>query len=232
MVFSLGNSYQAIPLNQIISLDTLLEPLKPNSPGGVSGLLHHLFTEDHHPPLYFLLAHWWTGLFPPVGNYVSLWGMRSLPAFFGVLSIPAVYGLSWLAFRSRLIAQLAAAMMAVSPYGIFLAQEARHYTLGILWIIASLSCLVIALQHLHQRKPLPLIVALGWIVVNSLGIATHYFFSLTLLAEAIVLGGFWLLVPGGRRQEAGGRRQEAEPTPNPSKEGNRRQNPPLTPPRR
>ncbi|NET56992.1 MAG: glycosyltransferase family 39 protein [Symploca sp. SIO2E6] len=29
-----------------------------------------------------------------------------------------------------------------------------------------------------------------------------------------------------------GRRQEAEPTPNPSKEGNRRQNPPLTPPRR
>jgi len=25
---------------------------------------------------------------------------------------------------------------------------------------------------------------------------------------------------GGRRQEAGGRRQEAEPTPNPSQEGN------------
>ncbi|NEP61094.1 MAG: glycosyltransferase [Symploca sp. SIO2G7] len=193
MVFSLGNSYHLVPLNQVISLDTLLEPLKPNSAVTPSALLHHLLDEDHHPPLYFLLAHWWTQLFPPVGDYVSLWAMRSLPAFFGVLSIPGVYGLSWLAFRSRLIAQLAAAMMAVSPYGIFLAQEARHYALGILWVIASLSCLVVALQHLQQRKPLPLSVALCWIVVNSLGMATHYFFSLTLCAEAMVLGGFWII---------------------------------------
>jgi len=40
-------------------------------------------------------------------------------------------------FRSRLVGQIAAAMMAVSPYGIYLAQEARHYTLAILLIIAS-----------------------------------------------------------------------------------------------
>ncbi|NEP08820.1 MAG: glycosyltransferase [Symploca sp. SIO2C1] len=193
MVFSLGNSYQTVPLNQAISLDTLLEPLKPNPAAGASAVLRHLFDEDHHPPLYFLLAHWWTQLFPPVGNYVSLWAMRSLPALLGVASIPAVYGLSWLAFRSQLVAQLAAAMMAVSPYGIFLAQEARHYSLGILWIIASLSCLVVALQHLKHQKPLPLPVALSWIVVNSLGMATHYFFSLTLCAEAMVLIGFWVL---------------------------------------
>ncbi|NEQ67068.1 MAG: glycosyltransferase, partial [Symploca sp. SIO2D2] len=193
MVFSLGNSYNLVPLNQVISLDNLLEPLKPNAVAVPSALLHHLLNEDHHPPLYFLLAHWWTQLFPPVGDYVSLWAMRSLPAFLGVLSIPGVYGLSWLAFRSRLVAQLTAAIMAVSPYGIFLAQEARHYTLGILWVIASLSCLVVALQHLHHKKPLPLSVTLGWIVVNSLGMATHYFFSLTLCAEAIALAGFWIL---------------------------------------
>ncbi|NER21025.1 MAG: glycosyltransferase [Symploca sp. SIO1C2] len=193
MVFSLGNSYNLVPLNQVISLDNLLEPLKPNAVAVPSALLHHLLNEDHHPPLYFLLAHWWTQLFPPVGDYVSLWAMRSLPAFLGVLSIPGVYGLSWLAFRSQLVAQLTAAIMAVSPYGIFLAQEARHYTLGILWVIASLSCLVVALQHLHHKKPLPLSVTLGWIVVNSLGMATHYFFSLTLCAEAIALAGFWIL---------------------------------------
>ncbi|NER21559.1 MAG: AAA family ATPase [Symploca sp. SIO1C2] len=35
----------------------------------------------------------------------------------------------------------------------------------------------------------------------------------------------------GRRQKVGGRRQEAEPTRNPSQEGSRRQNPPVTPPR-
>lgn len=193
MVFSLGNSYQTVPFNQAISLDTLLEPLKPNPATAPTAVLRHLFDEDHHPPLYFLLAHWWTQLFSPVGNYVSLWAMRSLPAFLGVASIPAVYGLGWLAFRSQLVAQLAAAMMAVSPYGIFLAQEARHYTLGILWVIASLSCLVVALEHFKRQKLLPLPVALFWVVVNSLGMATHYFFSLTLCAEAMVLGGFWIL---------------------------------------
>jgi uncharacterized membrane protein len=83
--------------------------------------------------------------------------------------------------------------MAVSPYGVFLTQEARHYALGILWVIASLCCLVIAIQHLQRRTPLPIGVALCWVVVNALGIATHYFFSLTLFAEAIALVGFWIL---------------------------------------
>ena len=191
MVFSLGNSYQAVPLDQAISLETLLQPLQPDDSAGPSAVIHHLFKEDHHPPIYFVLAHWWMQLFPLSGKYVSLWAARSLPALFGVVSIPAVYGLGFLAFRSPLVAQLAAAMMAVSPYGIFLAQEARHYALGILWVIASLCCLVVTVQHLKRQTPLPIWVALCWVVVNSLGIATHYFFSLTLCAEAMVLMGNW-----------------------------------------
>ncbi|MEW6492532.1 MAG: glycosyltransferase family 39 protein [Cyanobacteriota bacterium] len=193
LVFSLGNSFQTVPLDQAISLDTLLQPLKPNPFIGASEVIHRLTTEDHHPPLYFVLVHWWMQLFPNSGEYISLWAARSLPALFGVASIPAVYGLGWLAFRSRLVAQLAAAMMAVSPYGIFLTQEARHYALGILWVIASLGCLVVAVQHLQRRKLLPIGVVLCWVVVNALGMATHYFFSLTLCAEALVLGGLWIL---------------------------------------
>ncbi len=192
LVFSLGNSFQPVPLDQAISLATLLEPLHPNPTVGASAVLHHLITEDHHPPLYFVLAHWWMQLFPASGGYVSLWAARSLPALLGVASIPAIYGLSWVAFRSRLVAQCAAAMMAVSPYDVFLTQEARHYALAILWVIASLCCLVIAVQHLQHRTPLPIWVALCWVVVNALGMATHYFFSLTLCAEAMVLLGLWL----------------------------------------
>ena len=190
MVFSLGNSYDTVPLNQVISLNTLLQPLQPNPAATVATVIHRLFTEDHHPPLYFVLAHWWMQLFPASDSYASLWAARSLPALLGVLSIPGVYVLGWLAFRSRLVAQLAAAIMAVSPYGIYIAQEARHYTLAILWVIASVSCLVIALQHLQRRTLLPIGIALFWVVVNGFGIATHYFFSLTLCAEAIVLLGF------------------------------------------
>jgi len=194
IVFSLGNSYQNIPWDQAISLDTLLQPLQANPEHGLSMVVSNLLREDHHPPLYFVLAHWWMEVLGGLGVQTRdltsvLWTARSLPAVFGVVSIPAVYGLGWLAWRSRLVASLAAAMMAVSPYGVYLAQEARHYTLGILWVIASLCCLVVALQHLKRRSILPIWIVICWVLVNSLGMATHYFFSLTLLAEAMVLMG-------------------------------------------
>jgi len=188
LVFSLGNSFQPVPLNQAIAVDVLLQPLQPNPATGITEVVQHLLTESNHPPLYFILAHWWMQLWQPNSvGLVSVWAARSLSALFGAASIPAIYGLSWLAFRSQLISHLAAAMMAVSPYGIFLAQEARHYTLAILWVIASLSCLVIATRHIQHHKPLPVRVVATWIIVNILGISTHYFFSLTLCAEALVL---------------------------------------------
>lgn len=189
LVFSLGNSFQSVPLNQVIALDVLLQPLQLNSTAGIIDVVQHLLTESNHPPLYFILAHWWMHLWQPELGLVSVWGARSLSAIFGAASIPATYTLSWLAFRSRLISHLAAAMIAVSPYGIFLAQEARHYTLAILWVIASLSCFVIATRHIQHRTPLPVWVVATWIIVNFLGISTHYFFSLTLCAEAFVLIG-------------------------------------------
>jgi uncharacterized membrane protein len=187
LVFSLGNDYQSIPLNQVISLNSLLQPLQPNPDAGMTEVVSLLLHEDNHPPLYFLLAHWWMKLFPPSGNYVDLWSARSLPALLGVLSIPAIYILAQLAFRSPLVGQLSAALMAVSPYAVFLAQEARHYTLAILLAIASLGCLTIVARHLWQRSVIPLWLACLWIGINSAGITVHYFFCLTLCAEAMAL---------------------------------------------
>ncbi|MCV3215802.1 glycosyltransferase family 39 protein, partial [Plectonema radiosum NIES-515] len=187
LVFSLGNSFLAVPLDQAIAPDVLLQPLRSTASASINDVWTHLSTESNHPPLYFILAHWWMRLFPTQDGLVSLWGARSLSAVFGALSIPAIYALSWLTFRSRLIAHIAAAIMAVSPYGIFLAQEARHYTLAILWVIASLACLVITTRHIQNRTQLPILTALCWVVINALGIATHYFFSLTLCTEAFVL---------------------------------------------
>ncbi len=187
LVFSLGNSFLGVPLDQVISVDTLLQPLQPNPEASVSDVLTHLFTESNHPPLYFVLTHLWLRLFPTNAGLVSVWAARLLAAIFGALSIPAIFSLSWLTFRSRLISHFAAAMMTISPFGIFLAQEARHYTLAILWVIASLACLIITLRHIHHRTQLPIYIALMWVIVNALGIASHYFFALTLCAEVFVL---------------------------------------------
>lgn len=190
LVFSLGNSFRTVPLDQVIPLTDLLAPLQPSPNATAQDVVRHLTSESNHPPLYFLLNFWWLQLFPtrPDG-LVSIWAVRSLAALFGVLSIPALFGLSWLTFHSWRIAQLAAALAAVSPFGVYLAQEARHYTLPILWVIASLACLVVVVRKLVQGCPPTWWVCWVWIVINGLGMATHYFMGITLSAEGVVVLG-------------------------------------------
>ncbi|MEG4109036.1 glycosyltransferase family 39 protein [Microcoleus sp. S13_C5] len=186
LVFSLGNSFGGVPLDRAIDLSTLLQPLQLRPDADTADVLRNLLLESNHPPVYFMLAHWWMRLFGPSEDSL-VWIGRALPALLGVISVPAIYFLGKFAFSSRLVGQCAAAMMAVSPYGIYLAQEARHYTLGILLVIASLFCLTLATKKLQQRAPMPIWAVLLWVVVNCLGIAVHYFFALTLGAEAIAL---------------------------------------------
>jgi uncharacterized membrane protein len=187
LVFSLGNDFKSVPLNQIISINTLLQPLQVNPDATIATVVSLLIYEDNHPPLYFVLAHLWMKLFPSTGEYVDLSVARSLPALFGVISIPAIYFLGKVAFNSRLVGLLSAAMMAVSPYAIFLAQEARHYTLAILLVIASLGCFIVVIKYLSHQILLPISLIFLWVIINTLGLSVHYFFSLTLFAEAIVL---------------------------------------------
>ncbi|NEQ65131.1 MAG: phospholipid carrier-dependent glycosyltransferase [Symploca sp. SIO2D2] len=75
---------------------------------------------------------------------------------------------------------------------------------------------------------LPAAVSWPLLIVPLVGLLLHWVVQFGRRQEA----GGRRQEAGGRRQEAGGRRQKAEPTPNPSQEGNWRQNPPLTPPRR
>ncbi|MBE9192440.1 hypothetical protein IQ230_19225 [Gloeocapsopsis crepidinum LEGE 06123] len=192
VVFSLGNSFRTVPTDKIISLETLLQPLQPNPDAGISDVIQHLMAESTHPPIYFVLTHLWMKLFPTVDGLASFWAARSLSALFGVAAIVAIFGLAYVAFRSLPVAQIVAAMMAVSPYGIYQAQEARHYTLAILLVIASLCCLVIAIRNIQNYKYLSIGLAFFWIFINALGIAIHYFFIFNILAVVLVLISFWL----------------------------------------
>ncbi|MDJ0575239.1 MAG: glycosyltransferase family 39 protein [Xenococcaceae cyanobacterium MO_234.B1] len=190
LVFSLGNSFKTIPLEQIISLDTLLQPLQLDKGTEPQDVVTYLMRESTHPPVYFVLTHLWLKLFSQEG-LVSLGLARSLSAWLGVLGIPGIFALGKLITGSRTVGQVAAALMAVSPYGIYLGQETRHYTLAILWVMASLACLVIAIKCLAVRKSPAIALIIIWVIVNSLGVATHYFFALTLVTEILVLLGFY-----------------------------------------
>jgi uncharacterized membrane protein len=203
-LFSLGNSSGMIPLNEVISLEQILRPLQITPGASVHNVVTHLLIEDNHPPTYFVLAYGWMALFHWLTGqsegYASLWAARALPAFLGALAVPAIYVLAWFSFhdgkacqknrdfqQSRLIALLCALLMAISPFGIFMAQEARHYSLAILAVIASLSCFVLAVKALQQRRPPAWSLVLAWIVINTLGLTIHFFCGLTLLAEGLTI---------------------------------------------
>lgn len=190
MVFSLGNSFQIVPLDRAIALDTLLAPLRPNAAATVMTVAERLFTESTHPPVYFALTHLWLDWLPPDGELVSVGAARSLSALFGVMAIPVCFGLGWQLFRSRTVGHWSAALMAVSPYGIYQAQEARHYTLAILLVLASLGCAAIAFRSDLTGKgtrPLPWGMVPLWIGIHALGIAVHYFFALAIAAESLAI---------------------------------------------
>ncbi|MGL4880216.1 MAG: glycosyltransferase family 39 protein, partial [Waterburya sp.] len=189
--FSLGHGFTAVPLNQVLTIDTLLSPLHFDASIGYADVWEKLRQESTHPPLYFWLTHWWITLWTTDGALVSLSVARSLSAIFGVLAIPAIFGLACLAFSSWRVAHLSAILMAISPYGIYLAQEARHYTLTVLWVIASLACFVKVVQLIEQKALLPKWLLFLWIIINALGFATHYFFALALGAEVFALLGCW-----------------------------------------
>lgn len=188
--YSLGHGFTAIPLDRLVSGETLLAPLHLDTTIGYGDVFTRLMAESTHPPFYFWLTHWWLDLWLENGDLVPLAVARSLSAILGALAIPASFGLGWVAFRSRRIAHLTAILMAFSPYGIYLAQEARHYTLSVLWTISSIICAIVAVRLIRQQKLL-LWLSFGWISINALGIATHYFFVLVLSAEAIALFIYW-----------------------------------------
>ncbi len=191
VVFSLGNRTQTLPLNQLLDLQTFLQPLQPH-PGrslldGWVQVIGSLFAEDNHPPTYFLLANAWIRWLTPDAHVVSVWVARSLPAIFGSLAIPLTYWLGQVMFRSNLAGLLGAAVMMTSPYGLSLSIEARHYSMAVCCVLLSLICFAIAIRHITQQQPFPLKLIIAWVVVNAVGLSVHYFFVLTLLAQGITL---------------------------------------------
>ncbi|MEM6500908.1 MAG: hypothetical protein AAF685_03605 [Cyanobacteria bacterium P01_C01_bin.89] len=189
LVFSLGHGFADIPLDQPITGNRLLEALTVQDALGAGATWDRLLSESNHPPLYFLLSNRWIHLWQGSGQLVNLGVARSLPALFGVLAIPGTYALMKLASgRNKVLPLIAALLMAVSPFGIYLSQETRHYTLGLVWGIASLGCWVIFLRHWNPPKRVPPWLPWAWIGVNGLGIATHFFVGLLLLAQGITIG--------------------------------------------
>ncbi len=188
-VFSLGNAFNIVPLGELISGERLLKLLAPLPQAQPQAVLERILNEDNHPPLYFVLAHLWYRLFPADNGYLNVAVGRSLPVIFGILSVPVGYGcVKWVwGKKQEAAAQWVAVMLAISPYGVFVAQEARHYTLAILAGLLSVACCLKSAQYWQQEKPLPRRLALGWVLANGFCLSVHFFLGLLILAQGCAL---------------------------------------------
>ncbi|MDH5655135.1 MAG: glycosyltransferase family 39 protein [Spirochaetia bacterium] len=102
--------------------------------------------EPQNPPLYFILARFWMGVF---GNDNA--NLRLLSVWIGLFCLPAVYWLCLELFRKTEVAWLGISLMAVSPFFIIFSQEARSYILWTLFSILSSASLLRALRRTDSQ---------------------------------------------------------------------------------
>ncbi len=183
-LFSLGHSYNDVPLEQVFPVAALGSVFALNRGTSCAQIAQTIAVQSVHPPLFFCWLHRW--LMAVQGWPTSwIWQLRAFPAIVGVLAIAALYQLNQALF-SRRAGLVGAAFMAVSPFAVYLSQEARHYTLPMLLVIFALRSMVQIQSDLQLRKN-PDRFWLVWILVNGIGFYIHYFFLLSFIAQVITL---------------------------------------------
>ncbi len=140
-----------------------------------AGAILTLVAQDVHVPLYHELLHFWRYF---GGDSVK--GGRLLSLLFYLLAIPATYLLGTRAFDRR-TGLFGATLLAISPFMNWYGNEIRMYTL--------LTLLVIINQYLFirlwkDREASDHVWAL-YVLSAVAGIFTHYFFFLSLFAQAV-----------------------------------------------
>jgi len=138
--------------------------------------------EPQLSPLYFILARFWVQLFSPqVGT------VRSLSAWMSLLVFPSIYWLCWELFRCASVGWMAVTIVAVSPFHVLYAQEARPYMMFAVFVLLSNAILLraIALQKSPATSKLSKAVWSIYAIALTLGLYSSLLFFLVIFAHAI-----------------------------------------------
>ncbi|MDJ0535402.1 MAG: glycosyltransferase family 39 protein [Xenococcaceae cyanobacterium MO_207.B15] len=130
---------------RIVSPQDILKYQKPNSEKGIIDTIKASAYNATHPPLYFLMARFWGHWF---GSSPAI--IRSLSASISLLAFPSIYWLCLELFNSSRVGWMAMALIAVSPFHVIYAQEARMYSL---WTveISLLSVFLLRAMRLNTK---------------------------------------------------------------------------------
>ncbi|WP_052055698.1 glycosyltransferase family 39 protein [Myxosarcina sp. GI1] len=100
---------------------------------------------SEHSPLYYVLARLGMELF---GSSIAV--TRGVAALISLLAFPCIYLLAKELFNSSLVGLIAMALLAVSPFHLLYAREAREYSLLTVTILLSSWVLLKAIKHNHK----------------------------------------------------------------------------------
>src|SRR5512136_1460823 len=115
---------------------------------GVADMLQWIARIDQHPPLYYLLLHYWIALNGDTPYYVRL-----LSALFGAGTIPMIY-LIGKRMSGEVVGLAAAVLLTLSPFNIGYAQETRMYTLLTFNAAVAIYALVRLLTDSRSVRPI------------------------------------------------------------------------------
>lgn len=114
----------------------------------VADMLQWIVKIDQHPPLYYLLLHYWMAHYGDTPYYVRL-----LSALFGAATIPIIY-LIGKRLSGTVMGLTATVFLAFSPFHIYFAQETRMYTLLTFNAAVAIYALVKLLTDARSVNPM------------------------------------------------------------------------------
>ena len=150
------------------------------------GDMFEALRHDGHPPFYYLLLHGWMEVFGE-----SDFAVRALSGVFAVATLP----LAWIAggrLAGRAGARWALVVVALSPYAIRYATEARMYSLVMLLVLVGYLVLSDALVDPRPWR----LAALA--LISGLLLLSHYWTFYLLAATGLVLAARWWRRPPER----------------------------------
>ncbi len=134
---------------------------------------HLMQTRELNMLPYYLLLRGWIHL------GTGEWIVRSLSAICSIATLPLLYRLGVRLFGIR-VGQFGATLLALHPYHIRFAQEARGYSLMILLVTASTLLLVRATESSSRR---PVGVWAAYVATSVLAAYTHFYAGFAILAQ-------------------------------------------------
>lgn len=126
--------------------------------------------KDFSPPLYYLVLHYWMLLF---GSSEIAMRSLSLPFFYATIYVIDHFLINILKIKTKWrFAYLL--LIAINPFLVYYGYEARMYSMSAFFVTLSWYGLLTGKKKLH-------------IAASALGLYTHYFTALALLAQFIYL---------------------------------------------